>query len=230
MIQSLDFMSPRRYRMTQRNAAAERTRSGILAGARELLATPRGFSEFSVDAVARKASVARMTVYYQFASKAGLLEALYEHLVARNETAQSADALRKTDSLAALLEFIDVFIRVWSSDRLVIRRVHALAALDPAIAQSVQTRNTRRRHELEVILKRVRGQYGHPGFSKFSEALEIVYMLTSFESFDQLAGASRRPVEVADAIKRMALATVVLHGAEIESGKVQVVARPPKAS
>ncbi len=223
-------MSPRRYRMAQRNAARERTRERILDGARELLAAPRGISGFSVDAVARKASVARMTVYYQFASRAGLLEALYEHLLARNETAQSSDALRKIDSLAALLEFIDVFIRVWSSDRVVIRRVHALAALEPAIAQSVQARNARRRHELEMILKRVRGQYGHPGFSKFSEALEIVYMLTSFESFDQLAGASRRPNEVADAIKRMALATVVLHGAEIESGKAQVVARAPRAS
>lgn len=219
-------MSPRRYRMGQRNAAAERTRARILAGARELLATPRGFSEFSVDAVARKSSVARMTVYYQFASRAGLLEALYEHLVAQNETAQLADALRKPDSLAALLEFVDVFIRVWSSDRVVIRRVHALAALDPALAQSVQMHNARRRHELEVILKRVRGQYGHPGFSKFSEALEIVYMLTSFETFDHLAGASRRASEVADTIKRMALATVVLHGAELESGK----ARTPKAS
>jgi len=219
-------MSPRRYRMGQRNAATERTRARILAGARELLATPRGFSEFSVDAVARKSSVARMTVYYQFASRAGLLEALYEHLAGRNETAQSTDALRKADSLGALLEFIDVFIRVWSSDRMVIRRVHALAALDPALAQSVQARNARRRHELEVILKRVRGQYGHPGFSKFSEALEIVSMLTSFETFDHLASASRRASEVADTIKRMALATVVLHGAELESGKV----RTPKAS
>jgi len=218
-------MSPRRYRMGQRDAAAERTRAQILAGARELLATPRGFSELSVDAVARKSNVARMTVYYQFGSKAGLLEALYEHLVARHDNTQLVDALRNPDSLAALLEFIDVFVRVWSSDRVVVRRVHALAALDPALAQSVQARNARRRQELETVLKRVRARYGHPGFSKFSEAVEIVYMLTSFETFDQLAGATRRPGDVADTIKRMALAAVVLHGADLESGK----ARTPKA-
>jgi AcrR family transcriptional regulator len=223
-------MSPRRYRMGQRDAAAERTRTRILTAARELLATLREFSEFSVDAVAHKSGVARMTVYYQFGSKAGLLEALYENLVGRNETLQLADANRKADSLSALLEFVDVFVRVWSSDRNVIRRMHALAALDPGLAQSVQMRSANRRHELEMILKRVRGQYGHPGFSKFSEALEIVYMLTSFETFDHLAAATRKPSEVADAIKRMALATVVLHGAEIESGRVQVVARTPKAS
>ncbi|MGH9498703.1 MAG: TetR/AcrR family transcriptional regulator [Terriglobales bacterium] len=218
-------MSPRRYRMGQRTAAAERTRAQILAGARELLATPRGFAELSIDTVARKANVARMTVYYQFGSKAGLLEALYEQLVTRHDNTQLVDALRNPDSLAALLEFVDVFIRLWSSDRAVIRRVHALAALDPTLAQSVQTRNARRRQELETILKRVRSRYGHPGFSKFTEAVEIVYMLTSFETFDQLAGATRKPGEVSDTIKRLALAAVVLHGAELESGK----GRTPKA-
>jgi AcrR family transcriptional regulator len=219
-------MSPRRYRMGQRNAAAEKTRARILAAARELLATPRGFSGFSIDAMACKSGVARMTVYYQFGSKAGLFEALYGHLVARWDTGQLVDALRHPDSLAALLEFIDVFIRAWSSERVVIRRLHALAALDPALAQKVQTLNARRRHELEAILKRVRGQYGHPGFSHFSEALEIVNMLTSFEAFDHLAGTTRRPSDVGDGIKRLALAAVVLHGAEIESGKT----RAPKAS
>lgn len=218
-------MSPRRYRMGQRNTSTEHTRAQILAGTRELLATPRGFADLSVEAAARKSNVARMTVYYQFGSKAGLLEALYEHLVARHDNTQLVDALRNPDSLAALLDFIDVFIRVWGSDRVVIRRVHALAALDTALAQSVQARNARRRQELETILKRVRGRYGHPGFTKFSEAVEIVYMLTSFETFDQLAGATRRAGDVADTIKRLALAAVVLHGAELESGKT----RTPKA-
>ncbi|MFZ0284396.1 MAG: TetR/AcrR family transcriptional regulator [Terriglobales bacterium] len=214
-------MSPRRYRMGRRVAAAEHTRDRILGGARELLAAHRGFSEFSVDAVARKSGVARMTVYYQFASKAGLLEALYDQVVARDETAQFADVVRKPDSLGALLEFIDGFTRVWSAERVVIRRVHALAALDATLAQSVQARNARRRQELEAILKRIRGQYGHPGFSKFAEALEIITMLTSFESFDQLAGATRRSNDVADAIKRLALAAVVLHGGELEAGKTR---------
>jgi AcrR family transcriptional regulator len=219
-------MSPRRYRMGRRSAAADKTRTRILGGTQELLASPKGVSEFSIDAVARKAGVARMTVYYQFASKAGLLEALYDRLLARHDSEPATGGVRNQDSLAALLEFIDGYIRVWSSDRVVIRRVHALAALDPALAQCVQTRSARRHHELEAILKRVRGQYGHPGFSKFSEALEIISMLTSFETYDQLAGASRRPGDVGDAIKRLALAAVVLHGAEIESGK----GRTPKAS
>jgi AcrR family transcriptional regulator len=62
--------------MGQRKAAIEDTRMRILAAARDLLAAER-FSEFSMDAVARKAEVTRLTVYYQFESRAGLLEALY---------------------------------------------------------------------------------------------------------------------------------------------------------
>src|SRR5262249_35010278 len=71
-------MSPRPYRLGQRQAAAEQTRARILAAARELLVASAGFSGFSVEAVARQAGVARMTVYYQFGSKPGLLEALYD--------------------------------------------------------------------------------------------------------------------------------------------------------
>jgi len=69
-------MSPRPYRLGQRQATTEQTRARILAAARELLMARDGFNGFSIDAVAREADVARMTVYYQFGSKIGLLEAL----------------------------------------------------------------------------------------------------------------------------------------------------------
>ncbi len=42
-----------------------------------------GLFGFTVDAVAREAGVARMTVYYQFGSKAGLLEAIFDSLAVR---------------------------------------------------------------------------------------------------------------------------------------------------
>src|SRR5262249_26111965 len=118
------------------------------------------------------------------------------------------------------------FLHVWGADRVVIRRIHALAALDPVLAQSVEARSARRRQELESILKRVSSRYGHPGFNRFAEAVEIIHMLTSFETFDQLANGSRKNGEVSDAIKRLALAAVVLHGAELESEKP----RTPKNS
>ncbi|HEY3620504.1 MAG TPA: helix-turn-helix domain-containing protein, partial [Candidatus Sulfotelmatobacter sp.] len=77
-------MSPRTYQMGQRQAAANKTRKRILAAARKLLLA-KNFSEFTMEAVARAADVSRLTVYYQFDSKVGLLEALYNYIARRGE-------------------------------------------------------------------------------------------------------------------------------------------------
>ncbi|MGH9200557.1 MAG: TetR family transcriptional regulator, partial [Vicinamibacterales bacterium] len=61
-------MSPRPYRLGQRATAVAETRSRIVAACRELLMSTDIQTRFSIDAVARQAGVARMTVYYQFGS------------------------------------------------------------------------------------------------------------------------------------------------------------------
>ena len=71
------------YRLGQRRVAAEQTRARIIAAARALLTSSGGLVGFTVDAVAKQAGVSRMTVYYQFDSKAGLLDALFDDLAER---------------------------------------------------------------------------------------------------------------------------------------------------
>ena len=110
-------MSPRPYRLGQRQKATEQTRARILTAARELLLASDAFSGFSIDAVARQADVARMTVYHQFGSKIGLLEALSDSLAAHGGMEQLANAFRQPDPLKALDEFITVFSRFWQSDQ-----------------------------------------------------------------------------------------------------------------
>src|SRR6266568_3032806 len=126
-------MSPRPYRLGQRQMITEQTRTRILAAARELLMERSGFSSFSLDAVARQADVARMTVYHQFGSKIGLLEALCDSLAAYGGIEQLAAAFRRPDPLEALDDYIGVFGRFWDSDRLVTRRLRGLAALDQMV-------------------------------------------------------------------------------------------------
>ena len=81
-------MSPRPYQLGQRQAASEQTRSRVLQAARKLLMESTSFSGFSIEAVARRADVARMTIYHQFGSKMGLLEALCDSLAVTGETEQ----------------------------------------------------------------------------------------------------------------------------------------------
>ncbi len=202
-------MSPRPYRLGQRQANTEQTRARILSAARELLMESRGFSGFSLDAVARQADVARMTVYHQFGSKIGLLEALFDSLASHGGMEQLAGAFQQADPLTALDEYIRVFGRFWSSDRLVTRRIRALAALDPDFEHAVRERDEWRRKGLRVIVGRLAERYGRPAAS-LEEAVDMLYTLISFECFDTLAGPARSPEEVSPAVQRLAQAALGL--------------------
>lgn len=197
-------MSPRPYRLGQRQAATEQTRARILTAARELLAESSGFSGFSIDAVAHKADVARMTVYHQFGSKIGLLEALSDSLAAHGGMEQLADAFRQPDPLSALAQYITVFSRFWQSDRLVTRRLRALSALDPDFEQVVRARDERRREGLRVIVRRLVETYGKPAPEAVDEMVNILFTLLSFEYFDTLAGPMRSIEVVAPVVQRLA--------------------------
>src|ERR1700752_2529655 len=131
------FLSPRTYQMGQRQAATNKTRQRILAASRKLLLA-KNFSEFTMEAVARAADVSRLTVYYQFHSKAGLLEALYNYIAKRGGMEGLAEVFQRgNDPLQFLHEFIRVFARFWNSDRDVIRRLHALGALDAEVGRGL---------------------------------------------------------------------------------------------
>ena len=193
-------MSPRPYRLGQRQAAADETRARVLAAARDQLAKE---TSFSIDAVARRADVARMTVYYQFGSKRGLLEALFDLLAARGGLHQLPDAFRQSDPKAALDRLVEIFARFWSSDRIVMRRLRAMAALDPELDQVLRERAEGLRTGLRVIVSRL-----PRGKAPVAETVDLLFALTSFESFDLLAGPDRTPEEVGPLVKRAAAAIV----------------------
>jgi len=203
-------MSPRPYRLGQRQANTEQTRARIITAARELLISSDGFSGFSIDAVARQADVARMTIYHQFGSKIGLLEALCDSLASYGGMEQLASAFRRPEPHEALDEYITVFSRFWQSDRLVTRRLRGLAALDPDFEQVIRTRDERRRKGLRVIVGRFAERYGRPAPTSLDEAVDILYTLISFECFDTLAGPTRSMQEVAPVVQQLARAALGL--------------------
>lgn len=197
-------MSPRPYQMGRRQVAAEQTRASILAAAREMLADSGGFSGFTIDAVARRAGVARMTVYYQFGSKIGLLEALGDDLAARGQIERMGEAFQQSDALPALDAFVTAFARFWGSDRLVLRRLRALAALDPDFEQVVRARDERRRRGVTALVQRLAAQLGLLTPEDIGKAIDELYTITSFETFDTLAGPSRTIDEVTPDVRRLA--------------------------
>ena len=199
-------MSPRAYRLGQRQAAVEQTRARIFKAARALLSAEGGVADFSVDAVARQAGVARMTVYYQFGSKRGLLEALFDDLAARGGMAGIAAVFHEPEPLAALHTLIAVFARFWATDRVIMRRVRSMAALDPELEQAVRNRDGWRRNHCRTVAGRLAERHGRPAPDRMDEVVDIWHTLTSFETFDTLAGEGRPIEAVAPAVERLARA------------------------
>jgi AcrR family transcriptional regulator len=156
--------------------------------------------------VARQADVSRATVYYQFGSKTGLLEALCDTLAADGRLSELATAFAEPDPLTALHRLISSFGRFWAADRLVMRRLRALAALDPEVAAVISARDQRRRDGLDVIVARL-GDAGlltaDPG-----QAVRALFTLTSFETFDSLAPPDQPLTSATPEIFRLAQAAL----------------------
>src|ERR1700733_13191896 len=75
-------MSPRQYQLGKRQEQIDESRRRVIDAARSLLTDADSYRSFTVEAVAKRADVAKATVYYQFGSKTGLLEAICDALAA----------------------------------------------------------------------------------------------------------------------------------------------------
>jgi AcrR family transcriptional regulator len=193
-------MSPRPYRLGKREEAIGEGRRRILDAARELLRVSAAYPGFTVDAVARRADVARATVYYQFSSKTGLLEAVCDDLAEAGGMADLARVFTSPAPDAAIRGFITAFAGFWAADRVVMRRLRALAALDPDVGAVIAARDQRRREGLTVLVARLPAGTGPVA----EQAVQMLYALTSFETFDTLAGPDRGLADALPLVTRLA--------------------------
>jgi AcrR family transcriptional regulator len=196
-------MSPRAYRMHRRQESADENRLRILKAARELLTAPKGSTRFSVEEVARRAGVARMTVYYQFGSLRGLLEALLDSLASAGGMQHLAEAFREPDPRRGIDRFIAVFMDFWESDRSVLRALGAFAALDPELAAAIEERSGWRRKGARRLLERLAKQTGRPRRKEMEDAEDLLFVLTSFSTYDTLMSPRRGKQNVTELVQRV---------------------------
>jgi AcrR family transcriptional regulator len=195
----------RPYKSNARAAAAEDTRARIVAAARDVLAGGKDSPGFSLDAVARAADVTRLTVYNQFESRRGLLEAVFDDTARRGGLHDLRSVLADADVDRAMQRFVNVFCRFWSAHGSVFPKFSAVARLDDEISASLKQRTERRRQALKVLIGRM-----SPAPKKPEDLIDLLYSLTSFELFDSLSVRNRSAAAieamiqqlVADAIRR----------------------------
>ena len=188
-------MSPRPYRSPRRAAAATKTRARLLAAAAAILGAPAGIGGFSLEEVARKAGVTRLTVYNRFGSRRALLEAVFDERAARGGLHRLAEAMAASDPHAGLLQVIAIFCDFWSYDPRALGRLHAAGANDPEFDASVRERNERRRSLLLALVGRMAVGLSPPR-DAVHDLVDVLFALTSYPFFSQLT-AGRRTADAA---------------------------------
>jgi AcrR family transcriptional regulator len=190
-------MSTRPYVSSVRTTAAAEKRARVIEVAARLLRKDASIARFSLDAVAKAAGVTRLTVYHQFGSRRGLLEAVFDDIAQRGGLTEIADAMATPDPRAALDRLVEIFCAFWSRDPAV-GRLHEAMATDPEFAQALLERNERRRKTFNALVRRAAGKTASPRAQH--DAVDMIFALTSFAMFAML-GRDRSVDEVCELVK-----------------------------
>ena len=202
-------MCPRAYNSGKRQAASNETRLRIVEAVRQLLADESNSAELSMEAIARKADVSRLTIYYQFGSRPGLLDAVYDHLAARGKMARMAEVFHEADPIKMLEKMVQVFVGFWGSEPVVLRRLRAMSGVDPEIAAGIQSRDSRRAQiSTQIVRRLVSSRQNAPSAEQQKLSADALSMLTSFETYDALTRAGHDDREIVEAVVRLAQAAI----------------------
>jgi AcrR family transcriptional regulator len=178
-------MDKRRYVQRRRAESAAQTRERILTAARDSLRNgPIG--AVRVDEIAREAGVARSTIYVLFGSRAGLFDALAVDLLERAGFDRLGAAFRLTDAREALFESFGVAAEIYASEPDLTRSILTLAATDPDAAAAVRRFEHGRWPGMVALARRLQAQAHLRANVQRTEAAQILWVLTSFGTFDQL--------------------------------------------
>jgi AcrR family transcriptional regulator len=176
----------RAYEQKARAESAAETRRRILDGIYECLreepSTPP-----SVGEIARRAGVARSTVYLDFGSRAGLFDAFAQELWQRSGLPNLQEAVNVPDAREGVLGGIRAGVDIFAADRDVFNTLFAMTKLDAdAVGGAVERIEERRAEGMAWASRRLaRQKQLKPGVSA-RRAAHVLWLVASFEAFDLL--------------------------------------------
>jgi AcrR family transcriptional regulator len=187
----------RAYEQRVRAESAEETRTRILDALHDLL-RERPDGSISVDQVAKRARVARSTVYLAFGSRRGLFDALTERLLTGEGFQEILAAVRDPDARASLRGGIAGGVKQFAANHEALRVLNAMRTLDPTGAGEAVARVEAQRSQGMARLARRLGEQGllRPGLTP-EQAAHVIWIFAGFDAFDTLAtGRGLAPHEV----------------------------------
>jgi AcrR family transcriptional regulator len=161
------------------------TRQRIIDAARQVL-TAQPLRGFNLSEVAEAARVVRSTIYTVFGSREGLLRAVAQDMTERGGWDRMREAFRDPDAWAAIRRNLEEGTRMVASEHPVALAISTLAAVDPDAAVVAAEMDELRLRGIRDLVRRLDEQgYLRPELSR-EQAVEILWVLTSWNSFDQL--------------------------------------------
>ncbi len=176
---------PRPYRMKARAETADATRRRILDAAREAILdglTP----ELSVGDVARRAGVARSTIYSLHGSRAGLIGAVIVDALMRAGFEQTLQLFNLPDAAEGMRRALPEGARMMESFHELARRINVLAQLDAEIMAVQQTADQSRADGMRYQAGRLAEQGRLRRGVTAEQAAMILYLLTDLMTYDSL--------------------------------------------
>jgi AcrR family transcriptional regulator len=199
--------SKRPYHLGLREKSIDRNRAQILRAARAVFSKV-GFHGAGLEEVALRAGVSRKTVYYQFGSKMGLFEALVSELETSVALPGRIQIIMQQSGRRAVLDYFAEVAKFWGQNREVMRALHGVAATDADAREVLGRHDLARRKRLTTFVERLARREELREHWTPRLAVDLLWLLSSFASFDQLVERSRMSVETA--ARMLAEASLVL--------------------
>jgi AcrR family transcriptional regulator len=179
-------MATRPYEQRARAEEAERTRVRIIEAVFARLRKAPA-ERIAIDRIAQEAGVARSTVYAIFGSRSGLFEAVGRELAERSGYATLLEAKHHPDARDHLRAGFQAASQMLAANRDIYRALHSMAQLDErAVGGAVRQKE----EERTAGMKRLAGRLAEQGVLREglsgADAEHVLWVLTSFESFDSL--------------------------------------------
>jgi AcrR family transcriptional regulator len=190
----------RLYRQQARAESAAETRQRIIDVTRACL-TSAPLRNVGLPEIAGDAGVARSTIYSIFGSREGLMLAVAEDLLTRGGFARLGRAFRHPDAVVALETSLAEAGRLYESEHAVGRAILRLAAVDRDAARGAARLEYGRKEGVLDLARRLAEQGRLRPDVSVTEAADVLWIITSFDTFDQLH--SGRGLDARQAIARL---------------------------
>src|SRR5215471_17093167 len=185
-------MPPRRY-TSSGSASAAQTSERVLDAASDLVAED-AFHTTTMDDLARRAGVARATVFARFGSKLGVLEALSLRCAGGPEMRAIREAQAIEDPVAAVDALFVAGCDLWEKEGYIMVQLKAIVVLEPDASATIDAQYEDQRRGMESLAHALqRAGRLREGWS-VGRAAATLHALTSVETFMLLRGGHGLPL------------------------------------